>query len=120
MEKINMKAVTFSLLSGVTAIKKARTDYPSDWNIFPTAIYRTSSKPHFVDLNQEELQTSWQINIEIYGDKSLTDIGNDIMTKFRSIGFKGTCRDSNTAGLKRIIIDVSAIVDNTTKYVFEK
>lgn len=120
MEKVNIKVATVSVLSGISEIKKVATDYPSTWNDFPTAIYRTVSNPHFVDGSGEELQTKWSITIELYSKSSLTTIVNNIIEQFGDIGFTGTQRDANTADLKRVIIELSAIVDNKTKYVYSK
>lgn len=120
MEVINLKAVTTEVLNSVAGIKKVATDYPSTWNVFPTAIYRTASKTHQIDANGQELQTFWTITIELYGTGSLTEIANDVVETFKQIGFTGTIKDANTAELKRVIIEVSAVVDNVTKYVFTK
>ena len=120
MERINMKEVTVEVLQAVTAIKKIATDYPSTWNPFPLAIYRTANKPHQIDSLGNELQTEWTIIVELYGDKSQTSIAESVLNTFGSIGFSGTAKDANTADLKRIIIEVSAVIDNYTKYVFKK
>lgn len=120
MERINMKEVTVEVLQSVTAIKKIATDYPSTWNTFPLAIYRTANKPHAIDASGEELQTQWTITIELYGPTSQTNIAESVLNTFGDIGFSGTAKDANTADLKRIIIEVSAVVDNVTKYVFKK
>ena len=55
-----------------------------------------------------------------YIKSSLTTIVNNIIEQFGDIGFTGTQRDANTADLKRVIIELSAIVDNKTKYVYSK
>ncbi|WP_029343763.1 hypothetical protein [Lactococcus lactis] len=120
MERVNIKVATFSVLSGISEIKKVVTDYPSTWNDFPTAIYRTVNNPHFVDGSGEELQTKWSVTIELYSKSSLTTIVNNVIEQFGDIGFTGTQRDANTADLKRVIIELSAIVDNKTKYVYSK
>ena len=120
MERVNIKVGTVSVLNGISEIKKVATDYPSTWNDFPTAIYRTVNNPHFVDGSGEELQTKWSITIELYSKSSLTTIVNNIIEQFGDIGFTGTQRDANTADLKRVIIELSAIVDNKTKYVYSK
>ena len=120
MEKVNMKIVTVSVLKAIPELKKIATDYPSTWNTFPTAIYRTVNTPHFVDGSGEELQTQWNITIELYSNESLTDIAMTLLESFGSIGFTGTSKDANTADLMRVIIDLSAIVDNRTKYVYTK
>lgn len=115
-----MKAITVSILGAIPEIKKVTTDYPSTWNTFPTAIYRAFNTPRFVDSDGEELQTKWSITIELYSKSSLTDIVNNIIEQFGDIGFTGTSKDANTADLKRVIIDLSAVVDNKTKYVYSK
>lgn len=120
MYKINMKQVTVEVLQSVPAIKKIATDYPSTWNTFPMAIYRTTNQPQQLDALGNELQTKWMITIEIYGTTSLTNIAGSVLDTFGDIGFFGTAKDANTADLKRIIVEVSAVVDNITKYVFTK
>lgn len=120
MEKVNLKIITVSILNELSEIKRVATDYPSTWNTFPTAIYRTNNSPHFVDGKGNELQTKWNITIELYSESSLTNLVTNLLDKFRTIGFTGTSKDANTADLKRVIIDISAIVDNKTKYVYKK
>jgi len=120
MTKINMKQVTVDVLKSVPEIKKIATDYPSNWTTFPTAIYRTVSKPYQVDALGQELQTQWTVTIEIYGTTSLTNIAGSVLDTFGGIGFFGTTKDANTADLKRVIVEVSAVVDNVTKYVYQK
>lgn len=118
MERVNIKVVTGSVLNSISEIKKVASDYPSTWNNFPIAIYRTVNIPYFVDGSGEELQTKWSVTIELYSKNSLTTIVNNIIEQFGNIGFTGTQRDANTADLKRVIIELSAIVDNKTKYVY--
>lgn len=123
MEIVDMQGATFELLKSISILKKVSTDYPSNWSTFPTAIYRTSRNPHFIDNKQDELQTFWVITVEIYGDDRSGDmmpIAVSIDKKFKNIGFKGTFKDANTAGLTRIICEFSAVVDNSRKYVFQK
>lgn len=120
MEIINMKSVTVEVLKSVPEIKKVATDYPSNWTTFPTAIYRTVNKPYQIDALGEELQTQWTITVELYGNSSLTAIATQVLETFGTIGFTGTTKDANTADLKRVVIEVSAIVDNVTKYVYQK
>lgn len=123
MEIVDMQEVTFRLLKSILTIKKVSTDYPSNWSSFPTAIYRTSRAPHFTDNKQNELQTFWVITVEIYGDDrsgDMTPIATSIDKEFKTIGFKGTFKDANTAGMTRIICEFSAVVDNNRKYVFQK
>lgn len=120
MEIINIKSVTVEVLKSVPEIKKVATDYPSNWTTFPTAIYRTVNKPYQIDALGQELQTQWTITVELYGNGSLTAIAGKVMDVFGGIGFTGTSKDANTADLKRVIIEVSAVVDNVTKYVYQK
>lgn len=120
MTIINMKQVTVEVLKNVEEIKKVATDYPSNWTTFPTAIYRTVNKPYQIDALGEELQTQWTITVELYGNSSLTAIATKVVDTFGTIGFTGTTKDANTADLKRVIIELSAVVDNVTKYVFKK
>lgn len=120
MTIINMKQVTVEVLKSIPEIKKVATDYPSNWTTFPTAIYRTTNKPYQIDALGEELQTQWTITVELYGNNSLTVIASKVLDIFGTIGFTGTTKDANTADLKRVIIEVSAVVDNVTKYVFKK
>lgn len=115
-----MKAATFDILKSITELKKIASDYPITWNNFPLAIYRTSTSPRFTDANGQELQSKWNVTIELFSNTSLTDITAILLQKFGEIGFTGTSKDANTADLKRVIIDLSAIVDNTTKYVYSK
>lgn len=120
MEKVNIKVATVSILNDIPEIKKVATDYPTTWNTFPSAIYRAVNTPHFVDGSGQELQTKWSVTIELYSNDSLTSIVNTLVEQFGKLGFTGTQRDANTADLKRIIIELSAIVDNKTKYVYSK
>ena len=51
---------------------------------------------------------------------SYKQIAESVLNTFGSIGFSGTAKDANTADLKRIIVEVTAVVDNVTKYVYKK
>ena len=122
MDKVNLKAITADILSKLKAdglIKKVATDYPSNWD-FPILIYRTADKPHAIDFQKNELQTEWTITIEIYGNNSLTAISNRVIEEFSSIGFRGSSEDANTADKKRVVCKLTGIVDNVTKYVYQK
>lgn len=123
MSKINIKSIIVSVLNEFKAdgtIKKVSMDYPKQWNVFPTVIYRTQSSPHFVDADQEELLTKWQITLEIYHNASLTDITNRISNRFNDIGISFVLKEGNTADLKRTILESTFIVDNTLKIIYEK
>lgn len=120
MNKIDLKPIVYQLLTQVKEIKKVATDYPSNWTSFPSAIYRTSSQPKEIDSQKKELQTTWMITIELYGNTSLTGLTSLVIEKFNSIGFTGTSKDANTADMHRVIIELTGVVDNVTKYVYKK
>lgn len=123
MEQVNIKSVVLAILNEFKAdgtLKKVATDYPKAWNDFPTAIYRTSSKPHFIDADQNELQTQWNITIELYHNKSLTDITKRLNERFSDVRIYLSEKDGNTADLRRVILEAEFIVDNTLKIIYEK
>ncbi|MBO0442834.1 hypothetical protein JZO79_04375 [Vagococcus fluvialis] len=123
MEQVNIKSVIVSILNEFKAdgtLKKIATDYPKSWNDFPTAIYRASSKPHFTDANQNELQTQWNITIELYHNKTLTDITKRLNERFSDVRIHLSEKDGNTADLRRVILEAEFIVDNTLKIIYEK
>lgn len=121
MEMVNMKQVTNSILENIDSIKKSSTDYPAEWNIFPSAVYRTSKKPHFIDNEGNELQSFWTITVEMYSNgTSLTPVADELVSRFKEIGFQGNSRDANTAILKCVVCEFSAVIDNKLKYVFQK
>ena len=117
-----MKPIIVEMLSSVEGLKDYSATYPSKWNEpMPIAIYRTAQRPHFIDLGRrEEYQTHWTITIEIYTDQgSLTDIRNEIVSKFNAIGFTGNGHDSNTANLNRVVCEFKGIVDNNMGLVYK-
>lgn len=123
MEQVNIKSVIVAILNEFKAdgtLKKVSTDYPKAWNEFPTAVHRTSSKPYFTDADQNELQTQWNITIEIYHNKSLTDITERIINRFGDVRINLSKKDGNTADLRRAILEAEFIVDNTLKIIYEK
>ena len=123
MEQVNIKSVIVAILNEFKAdgtLKKVATDYPKSWNDFPTAIYRTSSKPYFTDAHQNELQTQWNITIELYHNKSLTDITKRLNERFSDVRIYLSEKDGNTADLRRVILESEFIVDNTLKIIYEK
>ena len=123
MEQVNIKSVIVAILNELKAdgtLKKVATDYPKSWNDFPTAIYRTSSKSHFTDAHQNELQTQWNITIELYHNKSLTDITSRLNERFGDVRINLSEKDGNTADLRRVILESEFIVDNTLKIIYEK
>lgn len=123
MEQVNIKSVVLAILNEFKAdgtLKKVATDYPKTWNDFPTAIYRTSSKPHFIDANQNELQTQWSITVELYHNKTLADITKRVTERFNDVRIYLSEKDGNTADLRRVILEAEFIVDNTLKIIYEK
>ena len=54
------------------------------------------------------------------GNTSLTALTSLVIEKFNSIGFTGTSKDANTADMHRVIIELTGVVDNVTKYVYKK
>lgn len=123
MEQVNIKSVIVSILNEFKAdgtLKKVATDYPKSWNDFPTAIYRTSSKPHFIDADQNELQTQWSITVELYHNKTLADITKRVTERFNDVRINLSEKDGNTADLRRVILESEFIVDNTLKIIYEK
>lgn len=123
MEQVNIKSVIVAILNEFKAdgtLKKVATDYPKSWNDFPTAIYRTSSKSHFTDAHQNELQTQWNITIELYHNKSLTDITKRLNERFSDVRINLSDKDGNAADLRRVILEAEFIVDNTLKIIYEK
>lgn len=122
MKKVNVKVIIADLLKKLRSekvITKVSTDYPSHWE-FPIVIYRTSAKPHVIDFHKNELQTEWTITLEIYGGGSLTEITERINQEFNKIGFLGSSEDAHTADRNRVICKFIAVVDNVTKYVYQK
>jgi len=123
MEVINIKLVIAQLLNEFREnkdLKKVATDYPKNWVELPIAIYRTKSEPHFIDADNKELQTQWNITIELYSDKGLTGITERVIRRFGDVGISLSKKDGNTADLKRNILESQFIVDNTLKIIYEK
>ncbi|WEG74415.1 hypothetical protein [Vagococcus intermedius] len=120
MKKVDIKEITQTLLANINGINKASSSYPTSWQIFPSAIHKTSSKPHFIDFEGNELQSEWNITIELYSDKTLTDITDHVIQRFSNIGFNLSKKDANTAEMKRVILEAVAIVDNNSKIVYQK
>ena len=118
---INMKPKIMSILNSIEELKLSSTTYPDEWSKFPMAVYSTVHEPYFVNAEQHEGQTKWQITVELYSDTgSLTLITEKLRTAFAGLGFFGTTTDANTAGLKRVVCRVSAVVDNDTFHVYQK
>lgn len=118
MQKVNVKMEVVKVLESVPALADFSTDYPEEMTVFPYAVYRTVAIPHFINADREEVQTRWQILIEIYGTKSVSSIATSVYNGMRGTGFKVTQRDSNVAGLKRIVLDCHGIVDNVMRQVY--
>lgn len=119
MVPINMKIKIVNILSETVGLTDFSTDYPDDWNVFPYAIYRTSTRSNYVDSQKDEARTEWTVVIEIYGKKSVSSIASHITTSIRKLGFQVDVRDANVIGLKRIVLTCRAIVDNKTGMVYQ-
>lgn len=113
-----MKLEVVKVLDSVAALADFSTDYPSEMNTFPYAVYRTTATPHFVDSNRDEVQTKWNVFIEIYGIGSVSNAAKDIYVGMADLGFRITQRDSNVAGLFRIVLECHGVVDNKMKRVY--
>ncbi|MHA3065800.1 hypothetical protein [Lacticaseibacillus saniviri] len=118
---INMKPKVMNILNSIEGLKLASTTYPDEWTKFPMAVYSTVHEPYFVNADQHESQTKWQITVELYSDSgSLTIITEKLRTALAGLGFFGTTTDANTAGLTRVVCRFSAVVDNDTFHVYQK
>lgn len=118
MEKINMKLEVVKVLDSVNALADFSTDYPEEMAVFPYAVYRTTATPHFINGDREEEQTHWKVFIEVYGTRSVSSVTKSINDKLRELGFSVIQRDSNTAGLFRIVLEANGIVDNKMKIIY--
>lgn len=113
-----MKPEIAYLLSSIDGIADYSTDYPEEMAVFPYVVYRTAAKGHAIDAYRNELQTEWTVVVEVYDTKSVSELAASISAGMMAIGFKANERDANVAGLKRIVIECHAIVDNVTKIVY--
>ncbi|WP_225354216.1 hypothetical protein [Lacticaseibacillus saniviri] len=85
---INMKPKVMSILNSIEELKLSSTTYPDEWSKFPMAVYSTVHEPYFVNAEQHEGQTKWQITVELYSDTgSLTLITEKLRTAFAGLGF---------------------------------
>lgn len=115
---INMKKEIVRILDETVGLTDFSTDYPDDWNVFPYAVYRTSTRSIEIDRNRNETRTEWNVTIEIYGIKSVSTLATSITKDMRTLGFKVDTRDANVIGLKRMVLTCQAIVDNITNIVY--
>lgn len=120
MNVFNIKLLVATLLRDINEFKTVSTDYPTKWDNVPIAIYRTSSTPFFVDAHSNELQTKWRVTIEVYSNKSLASLVKKVEERFEREGISLKRKDSNTAVLKRVVLDAEFIVDNTIKVIYDK
>lgn len=118
MKKLNMKLEVVRLLDTVSGLADFSTTYPKDMNIFPYAVYRTTATPHFLDGERREVQTRWNVSIDIYGIKSVSSVANEIYDGMKALGFEVTQRDSNTPDFFRVILECRGIVDNDMKHIY--
>lgn len=113
-----MKPIVANLLTSVEGLADYSTAYPEEMADFPYVVYRTASEGYVIDAYRNELQTKWTVVIEVYGIQSVSSLATSISDGMKGIGFKANERDANVAGLKRIVIECHAIVDNITKIVY--
>lgn len=113
-----MKKEVVKVLESVSSLADFSTDYPSEMTEFPYAVYRTTATPFFVDSDRNEVQTRWHILIEIYGIKSVSSVATSVYDGMRELGFKVAQRDSNTANIKRIVIECQGVIDNIQKQLY--
>lgn len=118
MEVINFKPILRTLLGEVEGIKKARTDYPTVWIDFPTAVYRTTQTPYRNKTDGSEKMTKWDITIELYSLDGLSDVSRELSNKLNAIGFRGSIKDANGEGIVRAILTFNGVIDNETNIVY--
>ena len=119
----DMQQETYDILASVEGLKKVHPNYPQSWNDFPMAVYKTKRKAHFIDAHKREVQSRWDITVEVYASNETEDLSvitSQINKKFKAIGFVGVDDDANVADLTRKILNYSAIVDNDTHMVYQK
>ncbi|OIM22412.1 hypothetical protein ATX60_09550 [Oenococcus oeni] len=120
-EIINMSSKTFQLLKSIDDIKQVASNYPDSFAVYPTAIYQTSHKSHFVNSHMQEIQTEWTITVDLFVDYgSLTDITNKLISLFSAMGFLNDTAGQDLAGITRTVIRFTGIVDNELGRVYQK
>lgn len=118
MARVNLKHDIANILANTTSLADFSTDYPQELNTFPYAIYRTVTTPVEIDANRQELQTRWDIIIEVYGESSVSSIVDEITLQLQELGLRVGQKDSHVAGLKRIVISGYGIIDNATSHIY--
>lgn len=117
---VNVKSLVYQSLMAISEIKQVSTTYPDSLTAFPIAVYNTSHKAYFRDADQQELQTSWTITIDLFlKEGSTTIITNKLMSSFGDMGFSSDVGDSNLAGVNRTVLRFTGVVDNVSHRVFE-
>ncbi|QBO35379.1 hypothetical protein EQG49_02305 [Periweissella cryptocerci] len=121
IKRINVKKAVATTLSGIEGLTLQSTVYPQTWtDEYPSAIFYTSHEPAKGYEVNEELLTHWTITIELYGERSLTDLEDKLDEAFSVLGFRNlSSEDANTAILKRIVVAYEGIVNNETGLVFQ-
>ncbi|AVK60531.1 hypothetical protein C5Z25_01545 [Lactobacillus sp. CBA3605] len=117
----NVKSLVYKTLTSIPAIKQITTSYPNSFAQYPSAVYYTSHKAYFRDGNMHELQTEWTITIDLFTDEGkLTNIADELISRFSDMGFSNEVGDSNLAGMVRCVIRLTGIIDNEEQRVFQK
>ena len=116
--RIEMKSEIVKVLDSISGIANSSPDYPKEMAVFPHVVYRTTASPYFIDSDRNEIQTRWHVMIEVYGVKSVFRLADDIANGMRLKGFSVSQRDSNTAGINRVVLECKGIVDNTQKQLY--
>lgn len=120
MSRYNIKTDVVSLLNSLGVFKLVSADYPNDWSKMPSAIYSTKAKPSRLDISMDELLTEWTVKIDLYSNKSLTNIQENVIEQLKNIGFKNVSSDdANTESFKRSILTFRGVVDNRTLLVYQ-
>lgn len=107
------------IFNGVEGVKDVVTDYPSTWEKFPTIVYRTTHQPYRLDAKNVEQMTRWIVTVEVYGQRDLWNIVEQLNAKFKSIGMYGKSQDANVAGIKRVVCEYRGALDNETKIMYK-
>lgn len=119
-ERYNIKSDIRSQLEKVTALKQVASEYPNTWAQMPAAIYSTKAKPHKKDISDNEALTEWTVKVDLYGNKSLSEMQSEIIKVLKEIGFKNIASDDgNQDALKRSILTFRGVVDNRTLFVYQ-
>lgn len=72
------------------------------------------------DISDNEALTEWTVKVDLYGNKSLSEMQSEIIKALKEIGFKNIASDDgNQDALKRSILTFRGVVDNRTLFVYQ-